>query len=101
MPDSDLTDWRDVTAWFTTTFADMRVDAARRLIPGTNFVTPERLGYVRFHDGDVCEVSTGMFGPHRVYGVTFARTSDEQADDRDRCLTAAADLESYLRTGAL
>jgi hypothetical protein len=68
---------------------------------GTNFATPECLGYVRAHDGTLVEITTGMmpvFGERprretRVYGVTF----NPPHDDRSRLCRSFDEIKEALR----
>lgn len=42
-----------------------------------NLMSPDILGYVKDKDGVTVEISTGWFVNHRIFGVTYASTSDK------------------------
>ena len=85
-PDSTL-DWPGTVRRYQEVFGDMPSPSRPWRRAGSNFATPEVLGYVADTNGDPVEVSTGMmpvFGARprreiRVFGVTFTRRGDKRS----------------------
>ncbi|MBP7629083.1 MAG: hypothetical protein KA758_01415 [Acidimicrobiales bacterium] len=88
-------DWRVIEPEFRARFAGRLSERMPHRPEGDNPMTPELLGFVFTSDGDIVEVTTGMFLDHRLFGVVWPRI-DGRIDPRDCCVHSLDELEEAL-----
>lgn len=64
-----------------------------------NFITPDLIGYIIVDDMPV-EISTGMFLDRRLFGVTFPRHDDGQANDLSFVAYSIEEIATTLQARA-
>jgi hypothetical protein len=91
----DPRDFRAVEATFNDMFGAYRT-GRRMQLRGCNFMTEEVLGILDI-DGQLVEVSTGMFLNDRLFGVTFDRPNDgDPSDDRNGSFDTLDEVRQHL-----
>ena len=89
-------DWPTTEATFRRLFpSGRRADRHPRHPRGRNFLTSDLLGYVRTVDGP-CEVSTGWFLGHRLFGLTWPKPTPDTTHPRDTAAHTWADVVALL-----
>lgn len=95
MTNYDPRDYRVVTDTFAEMFDAYRTNERMRL-PGRNFMTDDVLGVLKI-DGELVEISTGMFLDDRLFGVTFDRERDaDPVDERNGAFDSLEAVRDHL-----
>jgi hypothetical protein len=92
----DPNDWRTVMVQFDEMFGAYRCPPGTRMrLRGVNLLTDEVLGLLAIN-GEVVEVSTGMFLGHRMFGVTWDRDNDALPDERSGSFESLDEVREHL-----